>query len=245
MIGLFIFVVYAVSAWYVLKQLPNRRAKTIVWAIIVLTWGPALFIAFAPPSPSQPGAEAAYIGKFVEVLLAVGLPLMPLTAIGLGIARVAAAPQSKNIIVGITVFLGFFVLFVDEIAGRIYLNHLCTTEAGVKVYQTVELPAKYWDEQGMARFLKPNGDLDKKMLSDRFEEHAVKQRYSDALWVSEYRHQVKDGITHETLGEVVNFMYWGGWVRRILLPHSNAGDCKTLHGNQFWREFYLALFRRV
>lgn len=28
----------------------------------------------------------------------------------------------------------------DEIAGRAYFKYLCATEAGVKVYQTVELP---------------------------------------------------------------------------------------------------------
>jgi hypothetical protein len=50
---------------------------------------------------------------------------------------------------GVGIFLLLFALpFGDEIAGRIYLSYLCSTQAGVKVYQTVELPAEYWDEEG-------------------------------------------------------------------------------------------------
>jgi len=50
---------------------------------------------------------------------------------------------------GLAVFLIILVLPVsDEIAGRIYFNHLCKTEAGVKVYRIIELPAEYWDEDG-------------------------------------------------------------------------------------------------
>lgn len=227
MFGLFLIIVYAVSAWFVLKQLPSRRAKTIAWAIIVLTWGPALIVAFAPPSPSQPGVEAAYIGKFVEVLLVVGLSLMPLTAIGLGIARVAAAPQSKNIVMGITVFLGFFVLFADEIAGRIYLSYLCATEAGVKVYQTVELPREYWDEEGRAKFIIREGylDFDESMLGNHFFRKSSSQSHSSFFRINRDSYQLVDRRTQSVVGEDVNFRYWGGWVARNLSPNISATGC--------------------
>jgi hypothetical protein len=220
MIGLFIFVVYAISARYVLKRLPSRRAKAIVWAIIVLTWGPALFVAFAPPSSSQPGDEAAYVGKFVEVLLAVGLPLMPLAAVGFGIARAAAAPQSKNIIAGVTVFLGFFMLFGDEIAGRIYLSHLCVKEAGVKVYHTVELPAKYWDEQGKARFYVNFDSLLGKSYSVKYKSGP----YSSIFYIDNAGYAYSNTLTGQVLGEAIDFRYWGGWINRNLFPPS-AKSC--------------------
>lgn len=244
MIGLFIFVVYAVSAWYVLKQLPSRRAKTIVWAIVVLTWGPALFVAFAPPSPSQPGAEAAYIGKFVEVLLAVGLPLMPLTAIGLGIARIAAAPQSKHIVVGITVFFGFFLLFADEIAGRIYLNHLCTTEAGVKVYQTVELPAEHWEAGGRPKFFNKHGYLEHNFWVKELDESGGHvERYSSAFFIDKDISPVKERTNQKVLAEITTFRYWGGWVRRNFSPHNTANSCEFIADPNFSRSFYGQLFK--
>ncbi len=132
----------------------------------------------------------------------------------------------------------------DEVVGRITHSYLCSAEAGVKVYETAELPADYWDKDGRARFLKPNGDLDKPVLQNRFDEPAVKKTYSYVFGIDEYRQQVVDNSTRKTLGEVINFMYWGGWVSRNLSPHPSAVDCKELHGNMFWNNFYSSLFKR-
>ena len=61
---------------------------------------------------------------------------------------------------GLAVFLIMLLFPVsDEIAGRIYFNHLCETEAGVKVYQTIELPAEYWDKDGKPNFYDEIGIL--------------------------------------------------------------------------------------
>ena len=157
--------------------------------------------------------------------------------------KVARRFKQKNatIAVGLGVFvLLFFAPFADEIVGRIYFSHLCATKAGVKVYQTVELPAEYWDGEGRAKYLKPNGDLDKAILGDRFSEPAVKNSYSNVFGIDEYRHQVVNNGT--TLGEVINFMHWGGWISRNLNPHPSATDCKSFHGRQFWTAFYSSLF---
>lgn len=134
------------------------------------------------------------------------------------------------------------VPFADEIAGRIYLTHLCTTEAGVRVYRAVELPSEYWDKDGQPKFLKPNGDLDKTMLGNRFSEPSTKEPYSIIFGIDNYRQQVVDGSTYETMGEVINFLHWGGWVSRSLSPNPSAVDCKDFHGNKFWSDFHLSLF---
>src|ERR1039457_1543473 len=64
-----------------------------------------------------------------------------------------------------------------SIAGDIYFDHLCSTEAGVKIYQTVELPAEYWDEKGNPKFIKENGELERSILNDRFVEHGLMKLY--------------------------------------------------------------------
>lgn len=96
--------------------------------------------------------------SFIDRLLTVAVLTSPLWLIivVLAIATWVAVMTAKRFVrpgvkgmIGLLVFLGvFFVSFADEIAGRIYLSHLCATEAGVKVYKTVELPAEYWDERG-------------------------------------------------------------------------------------------------
>ena len=270
MIGLFIVIVYAISAWYVLKQLPSRRAKTIAWVVIVLTWGPALVVAFAPPSPSQPGAEAVYVGKFVEVLLVVGLSLMPLTAIGLGIARVAAAPQSKNIIVGITVFLGFVVLFADEVVGRIYFYSLCTMEGGQNVYKTVEISKEYYGpnvpkaklpegqewEIGKEYILHVEGAHptvkrtvrfvpDPEKLKDRYEILIAKFADQKVVSVQKIFSLVKDKQTGEILGTATSFAYWGGWVVNHSGLHVTAIKCPEIKMDPYQHSDHSTLVERI
>jgi hypothetical protein len=147
---------------------------------------------------------------------------------------------------GLGIFLlVFLVPFGDEIAGRIYLNHLCATEAGVKVYQTVELPGEYWDADGKARFLKQNGDLDKTILGERFGEPHVIETYSAILKVDKRRMQLVDHNNQKILGEVIDFMYWGGWIGRNLSAHNSATDCREVYGPIFANHFYAKFFKPV
>lgn len=138
--------------------------------------------------------------------------------------------------------LVFFALFADEITGRLYFNHLCATEAGVKVYRTVELPAEFWDAEGRARFLRANGDLDKHLLGSRFDEPVLTKQYSSMFQINKRHQQLVDTNSQLLLGEVISFMYWGGWVSRNLAPHIRAIDCQRLHGNRFWSDFYSKFF---
>ena len=132
--------------------------------------------------------------------------------------------RSTQIVSGIGVFLLIFLVpFGDEIAGRIYLNHLCATEAGVKVYQTVELPLKYWDEQGRPKF------FDEKNGNFRLEGYRVEYKtgtYSSLFHVDNAGYRRVDGQSGQALAEVVNFRYWGGWMRRNLSPHNTADSCE-------------------
>jgi hypothetical protein len=152
--------------------------------------------------------------------------------------------RSAKIAGGVGIFLlGFAVLFGDEIVGRIYFSYLCSTEAGVKVYQTAELSTEYWDANGKPKFFRPNGDLDKRALGDRYSETALTKPYSSFFRINERHQQLLDNSTHEILGEVINFMYWGGWVSWNFSPHRSAIDCPEFHGNIFWNDFYLRFFK--
>lgn len=130
-----------------------------------------------------------------------------------------------KIAVGLLVFLlVFFVPFADEIAGRIYLNHLCATEAGVTVYQTVELPAEYWDTDGKPKF------YDEKNGNFYLEAYRVEYKtgvYSSFFHVDNAGYKRVEKQSGQVLGEVTDFMYWGGWMRRNLSPHNTANGCEN------------------
>lgn len=125
---------------------------------------------------------------------------------------------------GVTVFLIMLLLPVsDEIAGRIYFNHLCETEAGVKVYQTIELPAEYWDEDGSPRFYdERNGNFT--LPSKKFykvDSKKVIRRFG----VQERRAFILDTNTNEILGEKLLFRYWGWYILKNFTPHNSAIRC--------------------
>lgn len=125
---------------------------------------------------------------------------------------------------GFAVFLIALLLPVsDEIAGRIYLNHLCETEAGVKVYQTIELPAEYWDEDGKPKFYDGNTLPEEEYAKAGVTAEAVEKL--KAFGIQEFGTVFKKEIDGSRQSEVVGFRYWGGWVIRNFSPHNTAISC--------------------
>ena len=150
--------------------------------------------------------------------------------------------RSTKIAVGLLVFLlVFFVPLGDEITGRIYLSYLCATEAGAKVYKTIELPAEYWDEQGKPKFLAPNGFVDMKLLPNRFGWHNIDEPYLDlVIKIEKRRSQFVDKTTQNVLGEKITYMRHFGWINHFS-PAPNIGmSCRDL-GGEFNRD---ELFRK-
>lgn len=142
----------------------------------------------------------------------------------------------------------FFVVlllpFADSIAGRIYLNHLCSTEAGVKVYQTVELPAEYWDEKGKPRFFNDYGRLDHGLMENKLDGFGVRvERYSSVFAIDKNIHSIKEKSSQKLLAEVTTFGFLGGWVSRNFSPHNTASSCEFMDAPSFHSNFYVQLFK--
>jgi len=173
------------------------------------------------------------------------LILLPLAIwIAVKVAKRFEQPGVKGA-VGLLVFLMvFFLPFADEIAGRIYLNHLCATEAGVKVYQTVELPAEYWDEQGKPKFFNKYDYLDHDFWVRKLDESGGRvERYSSFFVIDKDNSLVKERTSQNVLAEITTFRYWGGWIRRNLSPHNTANSCEFINDPSFSRNFYGRLFK--
>lgn len=154
-------------------------------------------------------------------------------------------PRGAKLAVGVgIVALVFLVLFGDEIAGRVYLNHLCANEAGVKVYHTVELPAEYWDEAGRPRFFNQYGNLNRDFWMKELDESGGKvERSSTIFAIDKSTSLVKGRPSQKVLAEITTYRYWGGWVRRNFSPHNTANSCEFIHNPNFSRSFYGRLFK--
>lgn len=148
------------------------------------------------------------------------------------------------IAVGITSLLVVVLLpFLDSIVGYLLFQHYCT-KTGPRFYETLTLPATYWDEKGQPTFIRPDGRLKRELLADRVGARTSSAPYVDALGITEYRHQVVDETTNKVLGEVVTFKYWGGWISRNLsfIP-PRAKGCESFEDPLLWEGFYSRLFK--
>ena len=161
--------------------------------------------------------------------------------IGIWIA-IVAAKQFKSTGRKVTAGAGvvvviFLALFGDELAGRVYLRHLCATEAGVKVYQTVELPAEYWDAGGRPKFYDPrNGNF---FLGKDYTYERKTETLSSILHIDRSTSTLVNKVKDREYGRITSFMDWGGWMRRNLSPANSAVSC----GNHL--EWHLRLMREV
>ncbi len=139
-------------------------------------------------------------------------------------------------------FLVFLAPFADEVVGRMYFNHLCATEAGVKVYQTVELPAEYWDEDGRPRFLNSRGVLIRAVLGDRFEWRSDDEPYINwFIKIDKKRWFLQDNKSKQDLGEKVTFIRYYGWLNQFSLAPNVGESCRNIWSERYGRN---VLFRK-
>jgi len=137
---------------------------------------------------------------------------------------------------GLVVVIWILIPTGDEIAGHLYFNHLCSTEAGVKVYQTVELPAEYWNAQGKPRFyvnpygrnrlryIFPNNTI---IDAPQFEYTLEAKPYNKFFHIDKETIQISDREKGKLLGEYSLFRYWGGWLDTQIfsMVHNSAITC--------------------
>ena len=142
--------------------------------------------------------------------------------------------------IGLLVFLlVFLVLFTDEITGRIYLSNLCAAEVEVKVYQTVELPAEYWDKSGQPRFLNSRGVLVKGVLEDKYEWRSVSEPY--IRWfikIDKQRWLLQDKQSKRDLGEKITFIRYYGWLNRFSPAPSVGESCRDVFARRYSQDVF-------
>jgi hypothetical protein len=163
---------------------------------------------------------AVLTGPLWLVLLLVVLAICIAVVIGKRFAR-SATRIAAGLVVGLFVLL---LPFVDHIGGRMYFSRLCATDAGTKVYQTVLLPAEYWDEAGQPRFIKGAGALDTSVLRGYGTDAKIEDAES-IFSIKRFRFMYLDTKREKVIGEVINFQYRGGWIARNFSPSRSGMSC--------------------
>ncbi len=134
----------------------------------------------------------------------------------------------------------------DSILGQLYLNHLCSSKAGVKVYQTVKLPAEYWDGEMRPRFIAANGFVDMKLLPARYKWQNFEESYIDSvIKIEKWRWQLINTETKNVLGERITYMRHFGWLNRFS-PAPNIGEgCELSRSQEQEQEqnFFRGIFK--
>lgn len=121
-------------------------------------------------------------------------------------------PASTRVLQGITLVVFVLLPIWDILPSRLYFEHLCEKEAGIKVLRMVEVDQTYF---------KPNGLPDDKKLLARFiQSNRWNQDFSSWAHIAKIEWSIQDRETGELLGIATDFTYYGGWVETIIAPMS-------------------------
>jgi len=146
-------------------------------------------------------------------------------AVARAVEKKTRSKKAKYITIAIFVLIPTW----DIIPGWLYFTYMCKSEAGIKIYKTVEV-----DE---TKFL-ANGEPDEQELKDRFSgPMKFDDGFSRLFHITKSEGFVQDKQNGETLGAAVKFAYYGGWISAFLFPEGPPTVCPgiTTYSN-LWRE---------
>lgn len=205
------------------------------------------------------------LGFFLAFILYIGLALL----ISYWVRRGFNTPKAKHIAQTLTLITFALIPTWDIIPGKLYLNHLCETEGGLKIYKTVEgvdgfyyFPGaelkqealdqygyKYLEagaESSFYRYSLKKGNLAKEKISQVFSKYGVQLLSVDLfLNVKKYSETIVKLQTKEVLARKNQFYYPGNWVQRKVKPLLGGGQsCPLLPPDSpLNREFYLSTLK--
>ena len=119
--------------------------------------------------------------------------------------------------------IAIFVLIPtwDLIPGRLYFNHLCKKEGGIKIFKTIEVDKSYFQANGL---------VDEKKLSTSGNfvlEHKDDRRYSSIFHIAKFESVLREKPTEEVLGVEVHLVHYDGWLNANLSPQGSVRRCEN------------------
>ena len=115
----------------------------------------------------------------------------------------------------------------DILPGRLYFSYLCNTEAGMFIYQTVELPEEYFLKAGdrnaryqsnSKKYYAEGGELNLEQIKENYSiDTEFDKEFSN--WGHLFKRETTISEMEDVLGRATSFYYRGGWVTAPL--HDN------------------------
>ena len=175
-----------------------------------------------------------------------GLAILVLIGLYIGVAVwvVRRQKSTRNKIIALVIAL--LIPSADAIIGRIYLQHLCDTEGGLKVYRVVEGVDGFMDTRfsdgddywirkhgyqfteyapidgKVVRLSNKNGQVVRETAVEPISKYQFRSSYlSGVIGKLEDVTETSDG--KERLATYKTFVFQGGWAERFLSHFSDAG----------------------
>lgn len=151
------------------------------------------------------------------------------------LGRICVFPSiSTKVFQGLT--LAFFVLFPtwDIIPSQLYFEHLCETEAGIKVSRTVQVDQSYFRSGGV-----PD---DKKLLDRYVQSSKWSPDVSSWAHITKIEGTIRDRETGELLGTATDFLYGGGWINSRIAPMSST-TCPSYPNHSIHTSIWADIFK--
>ena len=141
--------------------------------------------------------------------------VVPALSIGAAVfwLKRAKGPQAKRIAQVVCaawfIWLGWHLFGVEKILLDWKVDRLCAQDGGVKVYETVELPAEMFDKWGMVNFYRPTQGENALGVEYVFKEETMYYRQGNPeMWKAKY--QVIRNQDGKLLGETILYGRAGG-----------------------------------
>lgn len=151
------------------------------------------------------------------------------------LGRVCVFPSSSTrALQGITLAAVVLLPTWDIIPSRLYFEHLCETEAGIKVFRTVEVDQSYF---------RPDGVPDDKKLLDRYVQSSKWNRdFSSWAHITKIEGVIQERETGELLGTAIDYLYGGGWINSRIAPMSST-TCPNYPNHSIHTSIWVEIFK--
>jgi len=146
--------------------------------------------------------------------------------------------------VGIVSLIAFWEMgHIDEFLGEREHRELCEKYARVTVYKKAELPAEFYNEDGMPNFLSGNGPdwkRLKKYIGFKFENAIIVS--DEYLRIEERAFLITDARSDDVLARKIDFYAWpSSFIPTI--AHTRAKVC-VYQDEKLWQDMYRGVFNK-